>query len=164
MRYFTWKLEFVSNILSMNLALDNLEQNIWKLFHVLAQFLFTRREIELDYYHQKVKFQENLWNAWIWWRVPSRTTKSQILTFLLKTRKKSAVKHSMQKPILLNFANLFTNFCPGLIQDIVLLFFQRSLGNIYLFLPLAFIFIYFAIPLKSSESLWFSDVLRRDKS
>ena len=49
----------------MNLALDNLEQNIWKLFHVLAQFLFTRREIELDYYHQKVKFQENLWNTWI---------------------------------------------------------------------------------------------------
>ena len=70
----------------------------------------------------------------------------------------------MQKPILLNFANLFTTFCPGLIQDIVLLFVQRSLGNIYLFLPLAFIFIYFVIPLKSSESLWFSDVLRWDKS
>ena len=47
------------------------------------------------------KFQESSRNAWIWCRVPSRTPKSQILTFLLKTRKKSAVKHSIQKPICL---------------------------------------------------------------
>ena len=31
-----------------------LEKNIWRLFQVLAQFLFTTSEIELDYYHQKV--------------------------------------------------------------------------------------------------------------
>ena len=32
----------------------NLGQNIWRLFDVLAQFLFTTSETELDYYHQKV--------------------------------------------------------------------------------------------------------------
>ena len=32
----------------------NLEQNIYRLFHVLAQFLFTTSETEIDYYHQKV--------------------------------------------------------------------------------------------------------------
>ena len=32
----------------------NIEQNIWRLFHILAQFFFTSSETELDYYHQKV--------------------------------------------------------------------------------------------------------------
>ena len=32
----------------------NLGQNIWRLFHVLAQFLFAAGEMELDYYHKKV--------------------------------------------------------------------------------------------------------------
>ena len=40
--------------------------------------------------------------------------KIRFLAFLLKSLKKSAVKHSIQKPILLNFGNLFTAFCPGL--------------------------------------------------
>ena len=34
--------------------LYNLGQNIWRLFHFLAQFLFTTNETELGYYHQKV--------------------------------------------------------------------------------------------------------------
>ena len=37
----------------------NLGQNICRLFHVLAQFLFTTSETELDYYHQRV----NVWVA-----------------------------------------------------------------------------------------------------
>ena len=32
----------------------NLGQNIWRLFYVLAQFLFTTSETILDYHHQKV--------------------------------------------------------------------------------------------------------------
>ena len=32
----------------------NLGQNFCRLFHFLAQFLFTTNETELDYYHQKV--------------------------------------------------------------------------------------------------------------
>ena len=32
----------------------NLGQNIWRVFHVLLQFLFTTSETELEYYHQKV--------------------------------------------------------------------------------------------------------------
>ena len=59
-------------------------------------------------------FPENLWNASIWWRVPSRPTQSQILTFFGKNRKKSAVKHSIEEPILLNVVNLSPTFCPRL--------------------------------------------------
>ena len=33
---------------------DNLTQNIFSLFQVLVQFLFTSSEKEIDYYHQKV--------------------------------------------------------------------------------------------------------------
>ena len=32
----------------------NLKQNIQRLFHFLAQFVFTTNETEVDYYHQKV--------------------------------------------------------------------------------------------------------------
>ena len=51
--------------------------------------------------------------------------KSQILKFSLETCKNSAVKHSIQKPFLLNFVNLFTSFCPGLSEK----------KNIFSFLP-----------------------------
>ena len=33
---------------------DNLRQKIQRLFHFLAQFVFTTSETEVDYYHQKV--------------------------------------------------------------------------------------------------------------
>ena len=42
------------NIEKMRQGNYNLGQNIWRLFDVLAQFLFTTSETELDYYHQKV--------------------------------------------------------------------------------------------------------------
>ena len=32
----------------------NCGQNIWRLFHVLAHFLYTTGETELDCYYQKV--------------------------------------------------------------------------------------------------------------
>ena len=35
----------------------NLGQNICRIFHFLAQFLFTTSETKLDYYHQKVNVQ-----------------------------------------------------------------------------------------------------------
>ena len=38
---------------------DNLGQNIWKLSHVLAQFLFIISETELDYYQQKLSVRVN---------------------------------------------------------------------------------------------------------
>ena len=40
--------------------------------------------------------------------------------FSLKTPKKSAVKHSIQKLILLNFVNLFTTFCTGFQHFVIL--------------------------------------------
>ena len=110
----------------------NLEQTVWRLFHVLAQFLFTTSEAEQDYSHQKVnvrimsqelgfskirKFQENDWNVWIWYRVPNRPLnrppKMQILAFVLESHKKSAV-HSIKKPILPKFENLSAIPCSRL--------------------------------------------------
>ena len=34
-------------------AIDNLGQNTWRFFHVLANFSFTTSETEGDYYHPK---------------------------------------------------------------------------------------------------------------
>ena len=36
------------------LLLLNLGQNIYRLFHLMAQFPFTKNDTELDYYPQKV--------------------------------------------------------------------------------------------------------------
>ena len=43
--------------------------------------------------------------------IPSPPPKNHILTLLVKTRKKSAVKHFAEKPILLYFVNLSTAVC-----------------------------------------------------
>ena len=37
--------------------LDNLAQHIRRLFHVLAQFAFTKSAVDRGYYQQKVKAQ-----------------------------------------------------------------------------------------------------------
>ena len=37
----------------------NLGQNIFRLFQVLPQFIFTTSETELDYHHQKVRVRVN---------------------------------------------------------------------------------------------------------
>ena len=108
---------------------SNLLQNICRLFHFLAKFFFTS-QTELDYDHHKLnvtvasqvaewiktevlrKLQENPWKPWIWWQALNRPTKSLILTLLVKCRKKSAVKYSVERSFLLKFVNLFTTFCP----------------------------------------------------
>ena len=47
-------------------------------------------------------------------KVLSRPAKKKILTVLLHNFKKSAVTHSIEKPMLLNFVDLSTIFCPRL--------------------------------------------------
>ena len=47
-------------------------------------------------------------------KVFSCPPKTQILTFVLQNCKKSAVKHFMEKSLLLNFVDLFTLFRPRL--------------------------------------------------
>ena len=44
-------------------------------------------------------------------KVLSRSFKKQIMIIVLQNSKKSAVKHSIEKPMLLNFVNLSTIFC-----------------------------------------------------
>ena len=44
-------------------------------------------------------------------------TKSQMLTFFGKNFQKSAVRHSIEKPVLLNFVNLSSTFRPRLSEE-----------------------------------------------
>ena len=44
----------ISMWISTTFFLNNLGQKICRLFHFLAQLVFTTSEMELDYYHQKV--------------------------------------------------------------------------------------------------------------
>ena len=44
-------------------------------------------------------------------KVPSRPPEKQILTVVLNNYEKSAIKHSIEKPMLLNFVDLSTIFC-----------------------------------------------------
>ena len=47
---------------------------------------------------------------------PAVQPKAKFWHFLVKNCKKSAVKHSIEKPILLNFVNLSPTFCPRLLS------------------------------------------------
>ena len=114
---------------------DNLGQNISGLFHVLAQFLFTTSETELDYYNQVVnvrvasrvseqlktlgirEFQENSWNAWIWWQSLSSSPKSQILMFFGKKLHKTSCKTFHRKTYFANFVSFSATFCPRFVDQ-----------------------------------------------
>ena len=113
----------------------NLGQNILRLFHFLVQFFFTTSETEIDYYYQKVHVQvalrvvkrlktydfRKLGNfkkisetLGFDGKYPAVHRKVKFWCFLVKNCKKSAVKYSIEKPILLNFVNLSPAFCPRL--------------------------------------------------
>ena len=79
-------------------------QNICRLFHVLAQISFHRK-----------------WNVRVASRVVEPCKIFQCLELMTSTQPAtqnanfdSCVKHSMEKPILLNFVNLSSIFCPRL--------------------------------------------------
>ena len=61
--FIPWKMYYI--ILSETCTIYNLGQNICRLFHFLAQLLFTTSETELDYYHHKA-------NVWLVSRVVER--------------------------------------------------------------------------------------------
>ena len=48
---------------------------------------------------------------------PAVQPKAKFWRFLVKNRKISAVKHSIEKPTLLNFVNLSPTFCPRLSEE-----------------------------------------------
>ena len=58
----------------MDLTIYNLGQNICRLFHFLARFLFTTSDTELDYYHNKT-------SARVASRVPQRFKASDLRKF-----------------------------------------------------------------------------------
>ena len=112
----------------------NLGQKVCRLFHVLVLFLFTTGETEVNYYNRKWMYElphelpndlryGNLRNSEISGKsvkcldlMVSTQPATQEANFGIcaKNHKKSAIKHSIEKPILLNFVNLFTIFCPRL--------------------------------------------------
>ena len=64
------------------------------------------------------RFQETSWGDWNWRQAPSQPSKWQFLTVVLENCEKSVVKHSIEKPILLNFVKFSTIFCSWLSQYI----------------------------------------------
>ena len=110
----------------------NLGQNICSF---LAQFAFTTTETELEYYYQKVNVRvavrvtERLktWDLKKLWNLkkilemlgfdskyPAVHERAKLWRFPVKRCKKSAVKQSIEKPILLNSVNLSPTFCSRL--------------------------------------------------
>ena len=73
-------------------------------------------------------------NTWIWWQVHIRPTKRKALTFALEDRKKSAVKHSTEKPNLLNLVNFSKIFCPRLQVNFALFYVNTKTMHLAKFL------------------------------
>ena len=69
----SWKCRWNFEI-NMDLTIYNLGQNICRLFHFLARFLFTASDTELDYYHKKK-------SVWVASRVPGRLMPSDLREF-----------------------------------------------------------------------------------
>ena len=63
------------------------------------------------------KIKKRLRIYWIWWEYLAVHPKAKFWHFSVKNRKKSAGKHSIEKPILLNFVKLSPIFCPRLWID-----------------------------------------------
>ena len=104
----------------------------------MAQFLLTTRETKLDYYHQKLNVRAaslvteqlktsdlrklgNFKKLSKMLRFVSNYTavhpKVKSWPFLVKNREKSAVKYSIEKPILLDFVNLSPTSCSRLSEE-----------------------------------------------
>ena len=86
--------------------LYNLGQNICRLFHFLAQFVFTTSETELNYYHHRVNVQVETYDLrklGNFKKIPEMLgfddeypavhPKAKFWGFSVKSRKKLAVKH-----------------------------------------------------------------------
>ena len=107
-------------------------------FHFLAQFVFTTSEMEPHYYHQKVnirvasrvakwlktynlrklrKFKKIPEILGLDGEYPTVHPQFEFWCVLVKSCKKSNVKHSIENPLLLNFVNLPSTFCPRLLEE-----------------------------------------------
>ena len=109
-------------------VLQSWTKHLETFFNSLAQFVFTTSETEIDYYYQKVNvrvasrvaerlkklvnFKKILEMLGFDGEYQSVHPKAKFWRFLVKNCKKSAVKHSIEKPILLDFVNLSPTFCP----------------------------------------------------
>ena len=57
---------------------------------------------------------------------PAMQLQAKFWRFLVKNCKKSAIKYSIEKPILLTFVSLSQTFCPRLSEETVFLFLTWS--------------------------------------
>ena len=101
----------------------------------LSEFLFTASETELDYHLQNVNVRVASWDAeWLtigtsekenFKKIPKMFGfDSECPASLLKSRKKSCAKRSIEKPNLLDFVNLSAAFCPRLL--VLHVFFRKK--------------------------------------
>ena len=81
-------------------------------------------------------------------KVLSPPGKSQILTIMLQKCQKLALKHSIEEPVLLNYMNLPTIFCPRLSGHEETYFISNSVQT-----PMAIIFLIYASISKGSSTL-----------
>ena len=114
---FLWKFDSPK---SSQAGVHNHGKNICRLFHIFVQFPLTKSKRKLHCFHQKMntrvaerlkaydlrklgdikQIPEILGTDG---KVLSWSLKNQILTVVLQNCKKSAMKHSIDKPILFNF-------------------------------------------------------------
>ena len=66
---------------------------------------------------------------------PAGHPKAKFWHFLVNSCKKSAVKHTIEKPILLNYVNLSTIFCPRLYFPLQCIFYFQSNQNLHFWRP-----------------------------
>ena len=60
-------------------------------------------------------------------KYPAAYPKAKFWRFLVKNLKRPAVKHSIEKPIFLNFVNLPPTFCPRLYMTIASIIHYKKL-------------------------------------
>ena len=109
-------------------------QNICRHFYTLPQYYLTTSEngtrllssicqytscltsCRTPQHFESLGIQGNPWKTWNWWQMSRMPPKRQSLTVVLQNWKKSAVKVSMEKPVLLHSVNLQTIFFPRFYQ------------------------------------------------
>ena len=122
-----WKMVYFSALPQAH----NLVQNICRLFHVLAQFLSTTNETELDYYQLKCtscfascqRFKTwdfsklgNFKKCWHMNASNQSAIQKENFDICAGTSQKISCKNSIQKPNLF-LVNLSIIFCPRLSEE-----------------------------------------------
>ena len=94
---------------------------IFHLLHLLAQFSFTTSHQKVNVWvatevAKRIKncYSWNPWDTCNWSQMSNRPPNRKMLSAVIENWNKTALKHSIEKPILLSFLILSTLFCGRL--------------------------------------------------